>query len=512
MAPVAAVSLQDASPLHSFYSYDFNSFQGTLPSNQAPRFFYDVPSSSYPEPQFTYPAMNPLQNSHGRINFRLVQPQENTEGFTPNSSLTPSSDSTLPHYAQPNPLFSSSHSLRSHPPQPFPFKQEPPYGYFSDSIGQAQFGDFAGMTSLFPIPNHSQTQSFATYKPSIDSSFDISNLVGDDGDSPKSSSGAIEEMAANTRHRQSSITSMSNQASNQCSECMDKLAQKLKFFEQFTAIKKGKSGDNFIHRDIKKQNEFLMQYLVDHRGELRFHAKCIVKAFKISKGRLGRIRDKKRRLLRGVDSAKHGLCGKPSNNRKHEKTLEEFIEFVLLNRVRIPNPDSDVALYQLSSKFKRVQGDGNDSVRGLFNIRQKDLNSPQDVRQTLSNGTAQGWFNKYFSADTSLVNANCQVQNWRQKSSTLSSSCLSDDSDSFPFDSASIELQKQSLLACGRQDPPSQKKLGSSLSSSPSPSHSDQSCTYSTTQNSLDCDSLETQDFPLKKSPLLHEESFFSIV
>jgi hypothetical protein len=46
-----------------------------------------------------------------------------------------------------------------------------------------------------------------------------------------------------------------------------------------------------------------------------YHADCILRIFKISKGRLKRLQERIKREMRG-EIARHGLYGRPSNNRK----------------------------------------------------------------------------------------------------------------------------------------------------------------------------------------------------
>lgn len=57
------------------------------------------------------------------------------------------------------------------------------------------------------------------------------------------------------------------------------------------------------------------QVLFDDSGDCVYHADCILRTFKISKGRLKRLQERIKRELRG-EIARHGLYGRPSNNRK----------------------------------------------------------------------------------------------------------------------------------------------------------------------------------------------------
>eukprot|EP01135_Chromosphaera_perkinsii_P010735 Nk52_evm14s2209 gene=Nk52_evmTU14s2209 len=196
--------------------------------------------------------------------------------------------------------------------------------------------------------------------------------------------------------------SISKGNSSQCVDCFKDLGVYLEEFNQF-GLKKGKGGD--MSRDVKSQNEFLIERLLDDKGEYKYHSRCMLKVFKISKGRLNRIKEKKKRIIKGIVNSKHGLCGRPSNNRKNAETLNQFADFILNNRSKCSATESGehrTRQYRMLPSLKRVQGDGPESIRGQFNLFQKSQDPTGVVRQTLSNGTAQAWFNKYFSDSTCL--------------------------------------------------------------------------------------------------------------
>ena len=242
-----------------------------------------------------------------------------------------------------------------------------------------------------------------TYKSDSSHNVSESSLEPEKGKEQK----AEKEPAAKIRAVRKSESMPALGSMSQCVECKKELSKLILLFNE-TALQRAKSSENRVHRDMKKQNEFLMKHLLDDKGEYKFHAKCMLKAFRISKGRLQRIRDKKRRVAKGVENTKHGLCGRPSNNRKNPYTLDQFVEFIIINRVRCPNNIAKDGPFQyiLNPQFKRVQGDGPDSIRGYFNIlqgeRENNPYEPSNTRQTISNGTTQAWFNKYFADNTTL--------------------------------------------------------------------------------------------------------------
>eukprot|EP01135_Chromosphaera_perkinsii_P000776 Nk52_evm64s151 gene=Nk52_evmTU64s151 len=106
--------------------------------------------------------------------------------------------------------------------------------------------------------------------------------------------------------------------------------------------------------------------------------------------------------------------------------------------------------YRMLPSFKRVQGDGPESVRGQFNLFQQRHDPSGKVRQTLSNGTIQAWFNKYFADSTCLSGLST--------SSLTSNFCLGSDfkvsdvekcagEEKFVIDSpGEIEATKKELL------------------------------------------------------------------
>ena len=102
------------------------------------------------------------------------------------------------------------------------------------------------------------------------------------------------------------------------SACGGQLAQHLEVFTMLT-----KSEDDAESRThFKKQNNYLLKVLFDSAGECAYHADCILRTFKISKGRLKRLQERIKREIRG-EHTRHGLYGRPSNNRKKGSEVEE---------------------------------------------------------------------------------------------------------------------------------------------------------------------------------------------
>lgn len=111
--------------------------------------------------------------------------------------------------------------------------------------------------------------------------------------------------------------------------------------------------------NYKKQNNFLMKVIFDKRGECMYHVDCVLRAFKISKGRLKRLQERIKRELRG-ELTRHGLFGRPSNNRKKPETLRQFTDFVKANRIEANDEDGGAKVrYMLPSKITSIQGKEN---------------------------------------------------------------------------------------------------------------------------------------------------------
>jgi len=175
-------------------------------------------------------------------------------------------------------------------------------------------------------------------------------------------------------------------------KCASNLAKKVDVFHIMT---KATSESGVYKPDLKRQNAYLMNLMFDDNGQFVFHPECLLKAFKISKGRLRRLQEKRRKDLLG-ESTRHGLSGRPSNNRKKPETLQQFCEFVESCREAELTADGQVS-YKLKPGLRCIQGDAEDSLRMRFNLYQQLCSKGSGTRETLSSGTAQAWFKRFFS-------------------------------------------------------------------------------------------------------------------
>eukprot|EP00123_Amoebidium_parasiticum_P016549 comp23488_c0_seq1/m.39298 comp23488_c0_seq1/g.39298 ORF comp23488_c0_seq1/g.39298 comp23488_c0_seq1/m.39298 type:complete len:548 (-) comp23488_c0_seq1:993-2636(-) len=177
-----------------------------------------------------------------------------------------------------------------------------------------------------------------------------------------------------------------------CKEgCLDKLNRHV---EPFFAIRKDGGKP-----DLKKQNDMLLKIVFDDKGQCLYHSDCILRAFGISKGRLRRLRDRQQNNMAG-NTIQHGLCGRRSNNSKRPETLQQFIDYVRTHRsVDHFHPQSKKPVYRLTDEMRCIQGDNESSLRVRFNLHQQTLaeNTGEKNRESISSGTAQAWFKRYFS-------------------------------------------------------------------------------------------------------------------
>lgn len=105
--------------------------------------------------------------------------------------------------------------------------------------------------------------------------------------------------------------------------------------EVFTMLTKNE-GDTNGRTHYKKQNNYLMKVLFDETGECAYHVDCILRTFKISKGRLKRLQERIKREMRG-ELTRHGLYGRPSNNRKKTDASNISAEDDNLSTTASPN-------------------------------------------------------------------------------------------------------------------------------------------------------------------------------
>eukprot|EP01134_Creolimax_fragrantissima_P001399 CFRG1399T1 len=153
-------------------------------------------------------------------------------------------------------------------------------------------------------------------------------------------------------------------------------------------------------RNYKLENKFLLDVMFSEGAQLLYHIDCINLLTGVSKPRLKRLQDRKWLLAQHVP-VMHGLLGRRSNNSKSPTTLKSFINFVKNNRIEInykqgdePMMNGDVVIrYRIRSSLLRLKGGGQNMLRTEFNLYQQ---SEQGNGETISSGTAQAWFKKYF--------------------------------------------------------------------------------------------------------------------
>eukprot|EP00123_Amoebidium_parasiticum_P012535 comp21430_c1_seq1/m.29541 comp21430_c1_seq1/g.29541 ORF comp21430_c1_seq1/g.29541 comp21430_c1_seq1/m.29541 type:complete len:545 (-) comp21430_c1_seq1:587-2221(-) len=176
----------------------------------------------------------------------------------------------------------------------------------------------------------------------------------------------------------------------QCKQhCADQLGRHVHTFQAFENM-----GGSTMQ---SAQNEFLLKVLFsEDDSEMLYHTKCVLRLFNITKGRLLKLQKMKFRALEKSDAKTHGLCGRRSNNSKKPETLTEFLAFVKQHRVVDHYGPENAPVYRLDASMRRIQGDNVDSLRTQFNLNQQRLSTLEHPRETISSGTAQAWFKRYF--------------------------------------------------------------------------------------------------------------------
>ena len=157
---------------------------------------------------------------------------------------------------------------------------------------------------------------------------------------------------------------------------------------------KAKGNADYLHRDLKAQNAWLLTNIFDASGNYLYCVSCIVSILCVREKRLARLR----KVKRGELPAEHKLSGKPSHRAKTDLKAN-FLAFVDASRANGHRVGSSSPEYYFDAMFSTFcSPDKKDqayetkvrrSVVGCFNLAQKANNLP-----TVGNTSAREWLKK----------------------------------------------------------------------------------------------------------------------
>eukprot|EP01134_Creolimax_fragrantissima_P006457 CFRG6457T1 len=317
-----------------------------------------------------------------RPQYVQISSHENTESIGENTVYN-----EVKHRRKSDPNHYTGNSTRNSKGAPF---------LFSEAMGQwVNMVGLRGMRGIKRPQTSQEEASTATEVRQDSSSFDASTI------SQNSNVEGNEIIKKRIREKEIFNTAIepkpSKRLENSARECCEKCADPLRHHAEVLARMQGAPD---VDGGMKKRmNKYMSDVLFSPENQMLYHPDCVTFVLDLTNNALKRLAERK--MKENHVSVVHGLVGRRSNNSKSPETLQRFIDFVKANRSEMvfmegekPQMDGDVEIrYYLKSSVIRLQGDGEGTLRTKFNLSQQ---SGGENGETISGGTAQAWFKKYF--------------------------------------------------------------------------------------------------------------------